>query len=670
MSTKVKGKNLLNSIKTKLICILLLICIIPVLILGILSYSKSSRILSEEFQNTSTQTLAQINKSIDNYFIGIKHSVNLMSSNIDFKQILDHPEFEPYVQGLLKDFKESDNDLLIVYYGTKSKKFIQYPKDDMDSNYDPTTRPWYKDAEANKGKIIVSDHYQDAKTGTHIVTLSKAVENNGQVVGVAAVDIDLNTLSSQLSDIKIGKDGYAFISDRLGTIIAHPKKELLGTKFMTKLPIWDKVNKNNSGFEKYNYESNKKYAFFKTNDITGWKMVVSFNQSELTDRTNIIKNLTLLFILGTGLIAVLVSLFVGTSITKHLFKLKDLFSEASKGNLSLRADINSKDEFEDLGNSFNYMLDNIGNLVNNTKISVETVKNSSDTLNKISTESAKAINEVSLTIDQIAQGTVSQTQDINTGVESVTRLAEEIENINKLSVKMATVSNDTNNLSQDGLKIIDNLTSTTEETNTSTLKVTDVINEMNKSTAEIDLMVDAINNISEQTNLLALNAAIEAARAGESGKGFSVVAEEIRKLAEQAADATNEIKGLIEKITSNSKLAVVTMQSTRKAVEDQNTSVTQTKDIFSKILQSIEVLMDGIKKTQLSVTETNTKKDNIVSKLENISAVSEENSASTEEVSASTEEITASMSEFTNSANQLDELATQLEKEINKFKLQ
>jgi len=77
-------------------------------------------------------------------------------------------------------------------------------------------------------------------------------------------------------------------------------------------------------------------------------------------------------------------------------------------------------------------------------------------------------------------------------------------------------------------------------------KANAAMEKITQSSARISNIIGLIDDVAFQTNLLALNASVEAARAGEAGKGFAVVAVEVRRLAQSAAQASAEVKQLIE----------------------------------------------------------------------------------------------------------------------------
>ncbi|WPC40411.1 methyl-accepting chemotaxis protein [Clostridium sp. JS66] len=658
----------LNSIRTKLVISLISICLIPLIISGSVSYMESKSILNKKLSLTSSQSLLEIENGLTNYFNGFSDIVSLTASNPGIVNV-DTDNNTGIVSEILKGVKESDKDILGVYYGTSSGKFTIYPNVKMPDGYDATKRDWYKQALDNKGKVIITPPYKDAATGNSVVTLAKTVEKNGQVVGVIGMDCSLITLSQKISSQKIGTTGYMFIADTSGTVLAHPTKELIGTKEATNLSFWDKVKSENSGFINYTYNGSKKFGVYKTNELTGWKLVACLNETELSSDTMAILQITSLIILVMALLAVGLSLLLSKGISNNIKRLKDVFAKASNGDLTVSITSTTKDEFKDLAESFNLMMKNISELINNVTSSSETVLDTSTILANISEEVTASITEVSKAIEEVSLGATEQAQNAQKGASEMEDLSARLDKINVSSKEMDKISKDTKELGSKGLSLIDTLIEKSDKAKIATKSVNHVIRAMNESAKQISLISETISDITSQTNLLSLNASIESARAGEAGKGFAVVAEEIRTLAEQSQSSTEKIKEIIAAIQKKSETAVSAINSTEAAVNDQYLAVNKTEEIFNNILKSIETMITKVDEVKMSIVDINDKKQSTVAEIENISSISEQTASASQEVTASTEEITATMEDFTQHSNELQMLAKQLETQITKFKV-
>lgn len=91
--------------------------------------------------------------------------------------------------------------------------------------YDPRVRPWFKEAVIAGQKLSLSDPYIFATTGLAGITVSMPFYANGNLAGVVAADITLDSLSKFLAAQPVSKGSLTLIVDDDERIIAHPDPE-------------------------------------------------------------------------------------------------------------------------------------------------------------------------------------------------------------------------------------------------------------------------------------------------------------------------------------------------------------------------------------------------------------------------------------------------------------
>jgi methyl-accepting chemotaxis protein len=170
-------------------------------------------------------------------------------------------------------------------------------------------------------------------------------------------------------------------------------------------------------------------------------------------------------------------------------------------------------------------------------------------------------------------------------------------------------------------------------------KANEAMERITTSSTKISSIIGMIDDIAFQTNLLALNASVEAARAGEAGKGFAVVAIEVRRLAQSAAEASSEIKALIEQ---------------------SGTEVGAGSKLVAEAVQKLETIVSGARRNN--------------ELLEGIARESREQASSIEEVNVAIRQMdemtqhNAALVEETNAAiEQTEAQATELDRVIDIF---
>lgn len=200
--------------------------------------------------------------------------------------------------------------------------------------------------------------------------------------------------------------------------------------------------------------------------------------------------------------------------------------------------------------------------------------------------------------ESLSQSASGQAKSSLNNAEAIKALNQSAQTVASYSRQNQEQASNSMHTAQEGARLMESLLSRLNDMSTDMKKSTQEITHLVQRSDQIGSIITVIQGIAEQTNLLALNAAIEAARAGEEGRGFAVVADEVRRLAGHTAQATNEIKTLIEEICIRSEQS---KQSVTNADTQVQSTVAHAKELHVGLSSIVENLQQSLNNTGLVV---------------------------------------------------------------------
>ncbi len=286
------------------------------------------------------------------------------------------------------------------------------------------------------------------------------------------------------------------------------------------------------------------------------------------------------------IIALLVLLLLGWILVNQILspiqRLQERVTDISEGNgdLTLRVNITTQDEFGELGKSFDKFIEKIQNLIADITQSTNLAKTAAVDLSATFKVTAEAVNKQTFEVNTISNAPTAMTAISSQVISGAREISQSVLNIDKNA--KSTISN-VRQAAQSVNELVAEVTQGTE-----------TINSLKNHVTSIEPVLADINGIAEQTNLLALNAAIEAARAGEQGRGFAVVADEVRSLATRTQGSTNTIQQSITQLRSSADESV-------RVINNSMLKGTQTTEITSQAEESLhQVAIEISRLTQMN----------------------------------------------------------------------
>jgi len=371
---------------------------------------------------------------------------------------------------------------------------------------------------------------------------------------------------------------------------------------------------------------------------------------------------TIIAVLVISIFSVIIGVFFAVYITNMLRRgISEVHNAALKmadGNFDISINYKSKDEIgqmgvaiETLANNSKSVITDLGFLLDEISNGNLSIKSGHEELyigifNNILYSMEKFVaklNKTMLNIDIAAEQVACNAEQVSSGAQTLSHgAAEQAASVEELSSTINKIAQmalfNVTNAENANLKAV----TAESHLNESNSKMDELIAAMDKikdSSSQIQSILLTIEDIAFQTNILALNAAVEAARAGEAGKGFAVVADEVRNLASKSTDAAKDtgvlISDTVEAIDRGNQLVADVATYMNTACDSSG----QVAEINNQIGKSAKEISDALTQVTAGI-------DQISTVVQTNSETSDQSASASEELSSQATTLKELIDEF------------------------
>ncbi|MBI5251302.1 MAG: methyl-accepting chemotaxis protein [Desulfomonile tiedjei] len=373
-----------------------------------------------------------------------------------------------------------------------------------------------------------------------------------------------------------------------------------------------------------------------------WVMLVEIDESEVMEP---VRNLAMKIMGAAALIALavaIVAFFAAKTITKPVIALSGQMAKASNGDLSI--EIPGRDRDDELGvlaKSVHLMLSNLRSQVGKVL----------EAANVVSTASS----EISATAAQVVASTSKTTSAVAESATTAAEVKQSAQVAGEKAKEVAQSAHEAVQTSTNGKKATDDTVSKMSLIRDQMESIGETVVRLSEHSQAIEDIIASVQDIADQSNLLAVNASIEAARAGDHGKGFAVVAHEIKTLADQSKHSTEQVRGILEDTRKWVSAVVMATEQGSKAVA----AGVQQAEIAGGAIQTLATGVQGWAQTASMVDASSQQQ----------AAGAEQVSLAMSNIDQAMQQVLAGVSQLETAARRLEDMSKLLSELLSGYKL-
>ncbi len=326
------------SLRHKMVLGCVLIVLVPLVIVGTITFVNSSRTLEDISKVQTVQIANSLAKMVQ---LAIERELNFLSATAKDPLIVDCVSRQDY-SGLVGKITDLYKKIGTDYEGMAifdQQGIIRVDAVDKKRvGISVAEREYIKSA--RQGKMGIGPVNASKATGRPIFGIvAPIMSKDGKYLGCVLGVIKADFLVKHNLSLKLGQTGYAFMVDQQGLTIAHPNPDYilkLDTLTDPELRInSQRMIRGETGTGEYTFRGVKKIIGFAPVELTGWSVAVIQNKSEVMALAYANRNL-ILMVSGFSLLMTILAVFflsgtISAPVQKTLTTLNQAIEQATEG---------------------------------------------------------------------------------------------------------------------------------------------------------------------------------------------------------------------------------------------------------------------------------------------------------------------------------------------------
>ncbi|AIC93154.1 cache domain-containing sensor histidine kinase [Shouchella lehensis] len=362
------------SLRLKIIVLFLAIVLVPLNLLGMITYSYFSKTLEDQTYHYTVQVIDQLNQNV-NAFIDEMHRLSLLP--LYDREILTilknrtehsysyYPQTEELerMSSFLSTLSYNRQELSGVHIMTRDGSLFS----DLGSprtvhRFSDESSFWQQRIQQGEGASLLVPAHEPA----YIVGNDKTVFSVGRLLrdpdgfrplGMIKVDIEMSFIESLLTDVDLSEEASITMVDRDGQLIYETGKAITPLLKQADSEGQTLVERERVTADGVNYLPVLRQSSGEVQTI------VLLPEDEIVGASQSLRMVTIGLMVVVSGVTLLLAQVAERSLTKPIFELRQMMQKAEKGEFQHRMKPSSKDELGQLALSYNHMMKQINELI-------------------------------------------------------------------------------------------------------------------------------------------------------------------------------------------------------------------------------------------------------------------------------------------------------------------